>query len=355
MGFVLNPYDHCVANKEINGSMCTIVFYVDDNKISHKDPQVVRSVVESLKGHFGELTVTEGKKFDFLGMNITIRDDKKIEIEMKDQINEAINWIGEEVNHMPKTPANRNLFSVDENSVPLGKEKSDTFHSVVAKLLYISKRGRPDIEVAVSFLCRRVSKSTEEDWLKLSRILGYLKGTINEVRIIGAVSLRDLYMWVDAAYGVHSDMRSHTGGTMSFGHGVVHHKSSVQKLNTKSSTESELVGTSEYLPYNIWLKNFMSTQGYDIKDNILFQDNQSAIKMENNGKRSCTGNSRHINIRHFFVKDRIDKKEVRVEYCPTGIMLADYFIKPLQGRAFKIFRDVIMDYRHISILKEYQL
>ena len=137
MDFVLNPYDHCVANKEINGSMCTVVFYIDDKKISHKDPQIVRSVIESLKCHFGELTVTEGKKFDFLRMNITIRDDKKIEIEMKDQINEAINWIGEEVNHMPKTPANRNLFSVDENLVPLGKEKSDTFHSVVAKLLYI--------------------------------------------------------------------------------------------------------------------------------------------------------------------------------------------------------------------------
>ena len=56
MGFVLNPYDHCVANKEINGSTCTIVFYVDDNKISHKDPEVVRSVVETLKEYYGEFS-----------------------------------------------------------------------------------------------------------------------------------------------------------------------------------------------------------------------------------------------------------------------------------------------------------
>ena len=154
-------------------------------------------------------------------------------------------------------------------------------------------------------------------------------------------------MWVDAAYGVHSDMRSHTGGTMSFGHGVVHHKSSVQKLNTKSSTESELVGTSEYLPYNIWLKNFMSAQGYDIKDNILFQDNQSAIKMENNGKRSCTGNSRHINIRHFFVTDRVKKKEIRILYCPTNRMLADFFTKPLQGSLFIFYKRIIMGYDSI--------
>ena len=112
---------------------------------------------------------------------------------MKDQIKEAITWLGESIDHIPKTPANRNIFSVDENSVPLRKERSDTFHSVVAKLLYISKRGRPDIEVAVAFLCRRVSKSTEEDWLKLKRILGFLKGTIDDVRIIGAENLQDLY------------------------------------------------------------------------------------------------------------------------------------------------------------------
>ena len=86
---------------------------------------------------------------------------------------------------------------------------------------------------------------------------------------------------------------------MSFGHGILHHKSSVQKLNTKISTEAELVGTSEYVPYNIWMKIFLHEQGYDIKDNVLFQDNQSSIKMETNGRRSCTGKSIHVNIRNF--------------------------------------------------------
>ena len=73
--------------------------------------------------------------------------------------------------------------------------------------------------------------------------------------------------------------------------------------------------------------------------------------MLKNGRNSCTGNSRHIDIRYFFVKDRIDKGEVRIEYCPSLIMLADYFTKPLQGYLFKKFRDVIMGYKHISTLK----
>ena len=79
------------------------------------------------------------------------------------------------------------------------------------------------------------------------------------------------------------------------------------------------------------------TQGYKFKDKVMFQDNMSAIKMEKNGRSSCMGNSRHISIRYFFVKDRIDKKEFRLEYCPTGDMIVDYFTKPLQGALFNKF------------------
>ena len=126
------------------------------------------------------------------------------------------------------------------------------------------------------------------------------------------------------------------------GYGTLHTKSSRQKLNTKSSTEAELVGVSEYLPYNLWMNNFFKSQGYDLSKNVIYQDNQSAIRMEKNGRNSCTGNSRHINIRFFFIKNRIDDKEVQIEYCPTYIMLADYYTKALQGKLFTQLRDAIM-------------
>ena len=125
----------------------------------------------------------------------------------------------------------------------------------------------------------------------------------------------------------------------------------MQKLNTKSSTEAELVGVSEYIPYNLWLMMFLDAQGYGIKNNVVYQDNKSAILMERNGRNSCTGNSRHINVRYFFVKDRIDKGEIRVEYLPTDLMLADYFTKPLNGAKFEYFREFIMGWRPISELK----
>ena len=119
-------------------------------------------------------------------------------------------------------------------------------------------------------------------------------------------------------------------------------------MNTKSPTESELVGDNEYLPYNIWYIMFLGAQGYRIKNNILFQDNESAIKMETNGRNSCTGNSRHIEIKYFWVKDRVDRKEIRIQYCPTWLMLADYFTKALQGSLFVKYRNIIMGYTHID-------
>lgn len=73
----------CVANKMINGSQCTIGFYVDDNKISHKDPEVVHGIVRELESYFGKLTIESGPELDFLGMGITLTNDKKIEIRMK--------------------------------------------------------------------------------------------------------------------------------------------------------------------------------------------------------------------------------------------------------------------------------
>ena len=166
-----------------------------------------------------------------------------------------------------------------------------------------------------------------------------------------ADKLDNIAWWVDASYAVHPNMRSHTGGTMSLGWGVLHAKSSKQKLNTKSSTEAELIGVSDYIPYNIWLINFLQEQGYKIGHNILYQDNESTIRMLRNGRNYCTGNSRHISIRYFFVKDRIDKKELVVEYTPTYRMLADFYTKPLNGKMFRTLRNIIMGYESISTLQ----
>ena len=89
-------------------------------------------------------------------------------------------------------------------------------------------------------------------------------------------------------------------------------------------------------------RHFLLEQGCELKESTLFQDNTSAIQMENNGRVSAGQRSRHINIRYFFIKDRIDKGEVTIIYCPTDEIVADFYVKPLQGIKFTRFRELIM-------------
>jgi hypothetical protein len=269
---------------------------------------------------------------------------------LKDYIKEAIADFGESITRSATTPAKKNLFQIDEESGPLTNREKKTFHSIAAKLLcYVSKRGRLDIQLPIAFLCTPVSCSTEKDWSKLRRVLKYLRGTLDEFLTLGADDLGIMRTWADASYAVHGDMKSHTGGVLSFGRGAVMSKSSKQRLNTKSSTEAELVGASDYLPYPIWAKYFLEVQGYTLKENIFYQDNQSTIRFEKNGRKSCGPKSRHINIRYFFI--RIDLASIDVQYCPTEQMLADFFTKPLQGNLFRKFREVILGHKHIESLK----
>jgi hypothetical protein len=125
---------------------------------------------------------------------------------------------------------------------------------------------------------------------------------------------------------------------MSTGSGVIYGTSTRQKINTKSSTEGELVAVNDVLPQILWTKYFLEAQGYSANDLVKYQDNKSTMLLEKNSKRT-----RHLNIQYFFIADRIQSKEVKIEYCPTNDMVADFFSKPLQASLFQKFRDFIMN------------
>ena len=129
---------------------------------------------------------------------------------------------------------------------------------------------------------------------------------------------------------------------MSLGINAVHVRLKLLKIKVKNVTESKLVSTSKYLPHNLWMRYFMMAQGYEIKDNVIYQDNKSAIIMITNERNSCIINSRYINIRYFWVQDRVANKEVRIEYLPTHLMSEDFFIKALQEEKFGIMRAYVM-------------
>ena len=170
----------------------------------------------------------------------------------------------------------------------------------------------------------------------------YLYGTKDLPLILGADGTGIIKWFVDASFAVHPNMRSHTGGAVTLGRGCPIVTSTKQKLNTRSSTESELVGVDDLMPSILWTRKFLKAQGYDVSENILYQDNKSSILLEKNGKASSSKRTRHISIRYFFVTDRIAKGELTIEWCPTANMIADFMTKPLQGALFRKFRDIVM-------------
>jgi hypothetical protein len=87
----------------------------------------------------------------------------------------------------------------------------------------------------------------------------------------------------------------------------------------------------------------MEAQGCDIEHNIILRDNQSSMKLEQNGKASSGKRTRHFDIKYFYITDLIENKEVTIKYCPTDSMIADYMTKPLTGAKFTKFRNEIMN------------
>ena len=88
-GFVINPYDWCIANKQIKGQQCTLVWHVDDMKILHVDSRVVDNIIKTLEQEFGKeapLTILRGKIHDYLGMVLDFTNPGKVAIRMEDYI-----------------------------------------------------------------------------------------------------------------------------------------------------------------------------------------------------------------------------------------------------------------------------
>jgi hypothetical protein len=286
-GFEINPYDFCVANKTINGKQCTIVWHVDDLKISHVDPKVVTTILNLLDSKYGQeivggkrapLTVKRGKLHDYLGMTLDYSEPGCVKVDMTDYVTKILDETPEDMEGTATSPASAHLFKIIEGIELLDETTSELFHATVAKLLFLCKRARPDVQTAIAFLCTRVQHPTKHDYNKLARVIKYLRSTKDLVLRLSAENLNIVKWWVDASYAVHHDMRSHTGGTMSMGTGAVYSTSKKQKLNTKSSTEAELVGVNDVLPQALWTRYFMEAQGYGVTT-ILNQDNQSTIKL----------------------------------------------------------------------------
>ena len=168
------------------------------------------------------------------------------------------------------TPARNNLRKINDESSKVNEERRAKFHSIVMLLIHIAIRRKRDMQPAISFLLQRVNACTKEDCNKLKRLIYYVVGTIDMIAFIGAKDLFVLMRFVDTAYAVYNDFRSHTGSATTLEYSVVCSMSLKQKINTNSSIYTELVGVSDYFPKLLCTKLFLEVQGVILRRNIVY-------------------------------------------------------------------------------------
>jgi hypothetical protein len=264
LGYERNPHDICVFNKlGENGKQCTATVHVDDLLITSVDESMIESLSEGLRRRYGEITKTNGTVLNYLGMVLDFSHPGETRVTMKGFVEDMLLSSG--ITGGAMTPATDGLFEVRADAPECTEARRKEFHSLVAKMLYLAKKSRPECLTAVAFLATRVTRCTEHDWDKLTRLVRYVNYT-KERGVVLRPGKRGIIVrvYIDASYGVHADGKSHTGSCIVVGEtGAVHCKSGKQQIVTKSSAEAELVALSDSASQGLHTRSFILAQGYE--------------------------------------------------------------------------------------------
>ena len=136
--------------------------------------------------------------------------------------------------------------------------------------------------------------------MKYQKVTKYIKLTLT------VYNMSVIKWWVDASHHTHMDFWGHTGAMMTLGIGAAISHSGKHKLNTKSSTDSELVGADDMLVKVLWSLYFIQAKGYTVDQNIMYQDNMATMRLEINVTLSRSKRTKQIKARYSFIKDKVD-------------------------------------------------
>jgi hypothetical protein len=325
MGFVQSNADPCLfVREEKNGERTLIDVFVDDLVIAARDASEIKRRLMR-KFEMRDL----GKLSWILGMKVE-RSEEKIEISQEVYINQILEKFSMQDAKIAPTPLPSKI-----DQLTTSKEAKMLFNNIkryqkiIGALLYLSNTTRPDITYAVNFLARKMSMPSNQDYLLSKRILRYLKGT-KSLKLTFEKKSIEIAGYSDASYAEDKSDRKSTGGyVFMMNGGAVSWKSSKQKIVTMSSCEAEYVTLSDAAKEAIWLielsKNVNKKER--VKTIRIYEDNQSTIKTAKNPIQS--ERTKHIDVRHHFIREKVAEKRIEIEYIPTTDQIADIFTKSL--------------------------
>jgi hypothetical protein len=305
-GFEINPYDPCVGNRVTEcGKQMTVIWHINDLMGScENDFELTKFSCYLAKLYGPKLSMHTGRKHDYLGVDMEFNDDGTLEASMIAYLKNVISEFPEMITGKSATPAAEHLFTIreDKDARPLNEEQALAFHHMVAQLLFMATRVRRDIQTAVAFLTTRVKNPDEDDWRKLKHVLKYLNGTKYLKLRLSVDDLGLLKWFVDTLHNTHWDCRGHGRAMFTMGKGATTSYSRKLKLNSRSSTETELLTLDMYMPEMLWSLNYIQAQGYEVECVGLYQDNISTQLLIKNGRFSSGKKTKHIKAKFFLSK-----------------------------------------------------
>jgi hypothetical protein len=223
------------------------------------------------------------------------------------------------------------------------------FREAVGSFIYLAMGTRPDLAFFIRDVSQYLSNPGKPHWKAIKRGLRYLKGTTNYGITLGGKEALTLATrgkslitgYTDASYAMCEDTRKSIGGFITFIYdSPISWASKKFPIVTLSSTEAEYIALCYAVQELLYLRQLSNELGVKTDLSIpVYEDNQSTIKMANNVDQH--GRSKHIDVRHYFVKEKVANKEFNIQYVSTHAMIADIFTKPLPQPAFEKFRSMM--------------
>jgi len=333
-GYTPTSTDPCIFRRIVGERIYFLILYVDDILLFANIEETKRVKTFMMK-EFQWITVICEKVQSYLGMNIEVQDHAII-VDMHYYIEQLLSEVSSKLTSY-KTPAAKECFQIATTNSPLlDNDAKKKFHTMVAKLLYLAKRARPDLLTVVSFLCTKVKTPMKRDQSKLLRVLGYLQNTKDLKYNIKPREPLKITAYVNAAFAAHDDSKSHSGMVVFVAGILVYASSKKQGCVTKSPTESELVALTDNIGLVELFDDLVTFLVNDkIETPIIYQDSSSVVSLVTLG--GGVTRTKHLRNRMHLAKEAVDLKHLIIRHCRAELMMADGLTKPLEGVEFQQF------------------
>ncbi|KAJ9689270.1 hypothetical protein PVL29_014779 [Vitis rotundifolia] len=323
-GFKENTVDRCIYLRVSGSSYIFLILYVDDILLASNDSDLLIETKHMLSTHFDMKDLGEASYV--LGIKI-----------LRDRANGVLKL--SQRTYIEKILKRFNMHNCSSTKAPICPQKDDEreemrtipYSSVVGSLMYAQVCTRPDIAFVVGVLGRYLSNPGSQHWKAAKKVLRYLQGTKDFMLTYRRTNILDVVGFCDADFaGCIDDKKSTTGYIFMMAGGVVSWKSVKQTLTASSTMEAEYVACYEACCHAIWIRNFISALG--VVDSIyrplkLFCDNSAAVAFSKNTR--SISRSKHIDVKFYFVKEKVAESLIDIEHMSTKSMLADPLTKGL--------------------------